>query len=270
MLVVFRYREELARNSDPHEALLTTWPPPARDDLLGIHGRGRPGAARVPAGAVHFARWGSASPVARRRPRACSYSSGGEAFGFPRSPGRPARSERPDRADPRRRIQRLGRAAVLIWFAEALAPDRGLDPDLSVCGAVRPVDGLRGIPAVADARGVGQHPRQRARRRLRLEHTGRIITAGWLPGPREAQRLGTDAARRPGRMRRDEPGFTVKPNSSRWLTFAPPPKTRRGPASRVPASDSLSAPTAGLGTTSGKSVADAQTPRAAKSCEKRP
>ena len=44
------------------------------------------------------------------------------------------------------------------------AADRRLDPDLPVRRAVRPVDGLRGVPALAHPRGVGPPPRQRARR----------------------------------------------------------------------------------------------------------
>ena len=42
------------------------------------------------------------------------------------------------------------------------AADRGLDPDLPLRHAVRPLDGLRGLPRVADARVVGSRPRQRA------------------------------------------------------------------------------------------------------------
>ena len=37
-----------------------------------------------------------------------------------------------------------------------LGPDRGVDPDLPVRDAVRPLDGLRGLPALAHARGVGR------------------------------------------------------------------------------------------------------------------
>ena len=44
------------------------------------------------------------------------------------------------------------------------APDRRLDPDLPLRAALRPVDGLRGVPALADPRGVGPPPRQRGRR----------------------------------------------------------------------------------------------------------
>ena len=50
---------------------------------------------------------------------------------------------------------------------QQLAADRGVDPDLPVRDALRPVDGLRGLPALPHPRGVGHAPRQRARRRLR-------------------------------------------------------------------------------------------------------
>ena len=46
-------------------------------------------------------------------------------------------------------------------------PDRGLDPDLPLRDALRPLDGLRGVPRLAHARGVGRGERQRARRRGR-------------------------------------------------------------------------------------------------------
>ena len=39
---------------------------------------------------------------------------------------------------------------------QQLGPDRGVDPDLPVRDAVRPLDGLRGLPALAHARGVGR------------------------------------------------------------------------------------------------------------------
>ena len=44
---------------------------------------------------------------------------------------------------------------------------RGLDPDLPVRDALRPVDGLRGVPRHADARDVGRGRRQRDRGRAR-------------------------------------------------------------------------------------------------------
>ena len=56
-------------------------------------------------------------------------------------------------------------------------PDRGLDPDVPVRDAVRPLDGLRGLPALAHARAVRRDRRHRARRRARPERTGRIVTA---------------------------------------------------------------------------------------------
>jgi hypothetical protein len=46
-------------------------------------------------------------------------------------------------------------------------------------------------------------------------------------------------------------------------------KTRRGPASRVPADDSLGVPTAGLGTCRKKSSPPPETPNSPKSCAKR-
>ena len=44
---------------------------------------------------------------------------------------------------------------------------RGLDPDLPLRDALRPLDGLRGLSRHAHARGVGRGPRQRARGRAR-------------------------------------------------------------------------------------------------------
>ena len=46
-------------------------------------------------------------------------------------------------------------------------PGRGLDPDLPVRDALRPLDGLRGVPRHAHARGVGRGRRQRDRGRPR-------------------------------------------------------------------------------------------------------
>ena len=48
--------------------------------------------------------------------------------------------------------------------AVPVRPGRGLDPDLPVRDAVRPLDGLRGVPRLAHARGLGRGRRQRAPR----------------------------------------------------------------------------------------------------------
>jgi MMPL family len=54
MLVVFRYREELrAQQRSGRRAADYHGHGRSSDDLLRVHGRGRAGAARVPAGAVH-------------------------------------------------------------------------------------------------------------------------------------------------------------------------------------------------------------------------
>ena len=95
-------------------------------------------------------------------------------------------------------------------------------------------------------------------------------------GHRTGHGIAPRAVTRPanaGRRRaRDGPAFLLfrKPIAlhhfaPRWCSL----KTRRGPASRVPADDSLSVPTAGLGTFSGKSSPDAETPNSPKSCDKR-
>jgi hypothetical protein len=59
---------------------------------------------------------------------------------------------------------RLGKHAAR---AQDVPADRGLDPDLPVRGPVRALDGLRGLPALAHARGVGSHARQQPQRGLR-------------------------------------------------------------------------------------------------------
>ena len=87
-------------------------------------------------------------------------------LGLPAAQGRdhePAVGERDLRAADARVRARLGQGDR----AAELAADRGVDPDLPLRRALRPVDGLRGLPALAHARGVGPAPRQRARRRLR-------------------------------------------------------------------------------------------------------
>ena len=50
--------------------------------------------------------------------------------------------------------------------------DRGLDPDLSVCDALRTVHGLRGVPRHAHARDLGRGARQRAGGLLRARADG--------------------------------------------------------------------------------------------------
>ena len=51
-------------------------------------------------------------------------------------------------------------------------PGRGLDPDLPLRDALRPLDGLRGLPRHAHARGVGRRRRQRDRGRVRARAHG--------------------------------------------------------------------------------------------------
>ncbi len=57
------------------------------------------------------------------------------------------------------------------WFGErdrrTAWPDRALDPGAHVRGRVRPVDGLRGVPHLACARGVGAPGQRHGRRRRR-------------------------------------------------------------------------------------------------------
>ena len=57
-------------------------------------------------------------------------------------------------------------AGAVIGLPQA-EPDRGLDPDLPVRDAVRALDGLRGVPALAHARDLRRDGRHRARRRAR-------------------------------------------------------------------------------------------------------
>ena len=71
----------------------------------------------------------------------------------------PARDRSRLRAARRRLQVRRGRAVR----HPAVRPDRGLDPGVPVRDALRALDGLRGVPRVPDARGVGQDPRQRSR-----------------------------------------------------------------------------------------------------------
>ena len=86
---------------------------------------------------------------------------------------------------------RLGRAAR----PAELAADRGVDPDLPVRDAVRALDGLRGLPALAHARGVGRAATTTsAAVAYGLEHTGRIITAGGDHHDRRLRRLHRPAA----------------------------------------------------------------------------
>ena len=57
------------------------------------------------------------------------------------------------------------------------AAGRGLDPDLPVRDALRPLDGLRGVPRHTDARGVGRGADNATAVAHGLERTGRIVTA---------------------------------------------------------------------------------------------
>ena len=75
-------------------------------------------------------------------------------LGRPAAQGRdhePALGERDLRRARARVRARLGQGDR----AAELAADRGVDPDLPLRRALRPVDGLRGLPALAHARGVG-------------------------------------------------------------------------------------------------------------------
>ena len=63
----------------------------------------------------------------------------------------------------------------------AVRPDRGLDPGVPVRDALRPLDGLRGVPRQPHARGVGRGATTtRTRSRDGLAKTGRIVTAAGL------------------------------------------------------------------------------------------
>ena len=111
--------------------------------------------------------------------------------------------------------------AALGARPSALAADRGVDPDLPVRDAVRALDGLRGLPALADARGVGRPPRQRAggRQRARAHrpdhhrrgdhHDRRVLRLHLrlVRGPAGVRHraLGGDPARRDGRPRPARP-----------------------------------------------------------------
>ena len=78
---------------------------------------------------------------------------------------------------------RQGRVRLL-----PVPPGRGLDPDLPVRDDLRPLDGLRGLPRLADARGMGRDPRQCARGRDRAradrpDHHGRGDRSWSRPSP---------------------------------------------------------------------------------------
>ena len=77
-------------------------------------------------------------------------------------------------------VFRWGVGADLLGL-DKVAADRGLDPDLPLRDALRPLDGLRGLPRDAHARGVGRR-RATTRRAVAhgLERTGRIVTAAAL------------------------------------------------------------------------------------------
>ena len=134
----------------------------------------------------------------------------------------------------------------------AVAADRGLDPDLPVRDAVRALDGLRGLPALADARGVGRPPRQRAgggarprahradHHRRRDHHDRRLLRLhlGIVRGPAGVRHraLGGDPARRdggprPARPRADEAArrlelVPARARSPRASDFAAPARHR--------------------------------------------
>ncbi len=100
-------------------------------------------------------------------------------------------------------VFRFGVGAGLLGVHRSGA-DRGLDPDLAVRHAVRPLDGLRGVPRVADARGLGRGGATTPRpSRSGWSAPGGVITAAALVMTvvvrrlRRRQRSGT-AAVRPG------------------------------------------------------------------------
>ncbi len=75
----------------------------------------------------------------------------------------------------RRRLPLSGSART--HSASTSSPGRGLDPDLPVRDDLRPLDGLRGLPRLADARGVDETQDNARAVAIGLERTGRIITA---------------------------------------------------------------------------------------------
>ena len=88
-------------------------------------------------------------------------------------PARAAQGRHHEHAVDRRRVRRGGRGVpVGVGCAahqrRALGPDRSLGTGLHLRRRVRPVDGLRGVPALADPGGVRPHRQQRRRGRRRL------------------------------------------------------------------------------------------------------
>ena len=83
--------------------------------------------------------------------------------------------------DARRRLP-LGRRAATLARALPVRPGRGLDPDLPVRDAVRPLDGLRGVPRLPHARDLGRE-RTTTRRR---SPTGSRRPAGSSPRRRSS------------------------------------------------------------------------------------
>ena len=102
-------------------------------------------------------------------------------------------------------IFQWGVGADLLGLVQG-RPDRRLDPDLPLRDALRPLDGLRGLPRHAHARGVGRDARQRARRRARPRahrpdhhgrraHHGRRVLAASSPAASPACRSSAPASR---------------------------------------------------------------------------
>ena len=148
-------RQTAPRRPDPGRRL-------SRDDPGARRRRARPG-GRLPPSGLHLLRAADLRgaradllPADARVPLAASSAQGGAAQ--PALGGRRVRDARgvlPLRARP-------GSLRPL-----PVLPGRGLDPDLPLRDAVRPLDGLRGVPGHADARGLGRGRRQRDRGRAR-------------------------------------------------------------------------------------------------------
>ena len=100
-----------------------------------------------------------------------------------------------------RRGVRRGRRGVPVGMGRephrrrSRGTDRGVGADDAVRDRVRPVDGLRGVPALPHEGGVGPHPRERDRRRRRARGDRRVITAAALD--HGVRVLGVRARRRP-------------------------------------------------------------------------
>ena len=83
-----------------------------------------------------------------------------------------------------------------------LSADRGLGPDLPLRRAVRPLHGLRGVPRLAHARGLGRAvPTTQTAVATGLERTGGLITAAATRHGRVVRRLRGGQRSRPAAVR---------------------------------------------------------------------